>query len=118
MTREGGATMIGSATTVRFPTLVVAALLALVALLLWSDGHGARPAAAYPGLTVGIDMNLSTTSDTNGDGVFETVNLGKFERCRDVSVGQQFEVGLFVLDVQALAAFLADFEYNGSQVKV
>ena len=117
--------MIGSATTVRFPILVVATLLALVALLLWSDGHGAQPAAAYPGLTVGIDMKPSTTPDTNGDNVYELpINLSSFERCRDILPGQSFQPGqqisidVFVLDATTLSAFQADIEYDGSVVKI
>src|SRR3972149_8804020 len=125
MTREGGTTMIGSATTVRPPILVVATLLALVALLLWSDGHGAQPAAAYPGLTVGIDMKPSTPPDTNGDNVYELpITLSSFERCRDILPGQSFQPGqqisidVFALDVTTLSAFLADIEYDGSAVKI
>ena len=94
-----------------FPILLVASLLALAALLLWSDGDSAHRAAAYPGLTVGIDMNPTTTTDTNGDGVYELpIDLSTFEHCRDIlpgqpfAPGQQIDIDVFVLDATTLAA--------------
>ena len=98
--------------------LLGGAALAVLALLLWPGG-GERTARAYPGLTVGIDMNPATNTDTNGDGVYESVNLSKFERCVNLSgPGVQFYVNVFALDVVNLVAFLADVEYDGSIVKI
>src|SRR3989304_4381900 len=97
--------------------LLGGAALAVLTLLLWPGG-GERTARAYPGLTVGIDMNPATTTDTNGDGASASGDVSKFEACRDVSNGQKFKVDVFVLDVLNLAAFLADVEYSGSVVKI
>lgn len=98
--------------------LPAGAALAVLALLLWSGGGSEQIASAYPGLTVAIDMDPSTTTDVNGDGIYETVDVNTFESCVDVTSGQQFPVVVSVLDVSDLTAFLAQLEYDGSVVKV
>lgn len=107
-----------SAARIRPLLLISGVALAVVALLLWSGGGGERTARAYPGLTVAIDMDPSTTTDTNGDGVYESVDVNTFEDCVDVANGQQFDIVLSVLDVVDLNAFLADVKYDGSIVKI
>ena len=106
-----------SAARIRSLLLLTAAALAVLVLLLWSGG-GEQTALAYPGLTVAIDMDPSTTTDLDGDGVYETVDVNTFENCIDVTNGQQFNVVVSVLDVLDLTAFLADVEYDGSVVKI
>src|SRR3990172_5788847 len=96
--------------------LLGASALAILPLLLLSGGR--REPSAYPGLTVAIDMNPSTNTDTNGDGVYETVDLTKLESCVQVANGQQFNVVISVLDVLDLNAFVADVKYDGSVIKI
>ena len=98
-------------------TLIVAAL----ALLALQAGDSARPAVAghTPGLTVGIDMNASTTPDTDGDGDYDSdPPLTMFEDCISVSTLDIFTVDVFVLDVVDLAAYSIDIEYNESVVTI
>lgn len=98
--------------------LLSGAALAILALLLWAGGNGQREASAYPGLTVAIDMDSSTTNDPDANGLYETVDLNMIEDCVDVTSGQQFDILVPVLDVLDLNAFYADMEYDGSVVKI
>lgn len=110
--------MIRSQISARPLLLLTGAAVALLFLLLWSAEGLRNEATAYPGLTVGIDMNPATTTDSNGDGIYETVDLNVFEDCRSVLVGQSFNVLLFILDVTDLSAFAMDLDYNGSLVHI
>jgi len=92
------------------------ALLLLALLLVAADGR--HTAQAYPGLTVAVDMNTSTTNDPDNDGLYQSVDVAKFENCAGVGVGQQFEAEIAVLDVADLNAFSADLSYSGSVVKI
>jgi hypothetical protein len=107
----------GSAARTRPLLLLGGAALAVLALLLWSGG-GDHNARAYPGLTVAIDMDPSTTTDTNGDGIYESVDTNTFESCVDVTNGQQFNVVVSVLDVTDLTAFSTALMYDGSVVNI
>jgi hypothetical protein len=110
-----------SAARIRPLLLLSGAALAVLVLLLWSGG-GQQTARAYPGLTVGIDLDTSTTTDLDGDGIYETIDTDTFENCIDVTNGQQFDVMLFMLesepDAPDLTAFQADVEYEGSVVEI
>ena len=106
-----------SAARTRSLLLLTGAALAVLVLLLWSGGGG-QTARAYPGLTAGMDMNPATTTDTNGDGKYESVDLGVFESCRDVSLNDVITVDVFVLDVTDLVAFSANLDYNSSVVDI
>ena len=101
-----------AATRTGLVLLLSGAALALLALLLWADGGGQHEARAYPGLTVAMDMDPSTTTDLDGDGLYETVDVNTFEDCVDVTVGQQFDVVVSVLDVLDLSVFEADVDYR------
>lgn len=98
-------------------TLVVAMAMALIALFASSGGQE-QTARAYPGLTAGLDLRPATTTDSNGDGVFESVDLSQYEACRAVSVGDIFDVDVIVLDVDGLVAFAADLQYDSSILEV
>ncbi len=73
---------------------VLALIVAALALLAFQARDSAPSAVAYPGLTVGLDANPLTTTDTDGDGEFESVGLSQYENCRDVSLGASFEIDL------------------------
>lgn len=103
---------------VRPLTILLATALVALALLAFQAGDSTRSAVAYPGLTVGLDANPLTTTDTNGDGLFESVVLGQYEDCRDVSLGASFEIDLLVLDVADLVAFSSYLEFNPAILNV
>lgn len=111
--------MAGSSAKVRLLIVLLgAAALATLALMLW-PGTGQHSASGFPGLTAGIDLDPSTTTDLNGDGIYETVDVSKFEDCIGIAAaGQQFDIEIFVLDVTGLGAFDAFFQYDGSVVNV
>jgi len=96
--------------------LGLVALFVLALLLVGGDGR--QTAQAYPGLTIGIDVNPTTTTDANNDGLYETVNLTTFERCIAVAVNAEIDIDVFVLDVADLAAFSANLVYDGSVIKI
>jgi hypothetical protein len=68
---------------------------------------------------MGIDADVSTTNDGNGDGVYETLDLGLFEDCIDIpSVLGTIDIEVFVLDVDNLTAFQTDIAFPGSMVNI
>ena len=104
--------------SIRPLTILLATAVVALALLAFQAGDSAPSAVAYPGLTVGLDANPLTTTDTNGDGEFESVVLSQYEDCRDVALGASFEIDLLVLDVLDLVAFSADIEYDPAILNV
>lgn len=100
--------------SVLFGAFLVLALIALSSLV---DTN--RSAEAGPNLTIGIDADLSTTNDSNGDGVYETLDLGLFEDCIDIpTVLGTIDIEVFVMDVDSLVAFETDIAFPGSIVNI
>src|SRR3990172_4001590 len=102
--------------------LFVGAVLSVSLLLvLLSAWDGSPPANAQAATTVGIDMNPATTTDTNGDGVYDSApSTSVLEACRDgLVLNQEVTVDFFVLNVNNLISFDdAFFTYNGAVVKI
>jgi len=111
--------MIKAATGSRPAYVLFGAFLVLVLLALGSLAHTGRSAEAVHNLTIGIDANISTTNDGNGDGAYETLDLGLFEDCIDIpTVLGVVAIDVFVIDVDNLVAFDTDIAFPGSILNI
>jgi hypothetical protein len=111
--------MTKAATGSRPASVLFGALLVLALIALSSLADTDRSAEAGPNLTMGIDADVSTTNDGNGDGVYETLDLGLFEDCIDIpSVLGTIDIEVFVMDVDNLVAYETDIAFPGSIVNI
>jgi hypothetical protein len=102
------ATTAGRATPITLSLAVT--LLAILAA--WSTTLGGTASAA--GVSIGLDFN---PTGTPANGVYNPSSLPTFETCREVAIGQQVSIDVFVLDVTTLAAFEADILFDQTKVR-
>ena len=111
--------MTKAATGSRPAYVLFGAFLVLALLALGSLADTSRPAEAVHNLTIGIDADISTTNDGNGDGVYETLDLGLFEDCIDIpTLLGVVAIDVFVIDIENLVAFETDIAFPGSVLNI
>jgi hypothetical protein len=104
--------LFGAGITIVIPALAIASL--------WLADSQGKTAQANPDLTLGIDADTTTTpADSNGDGIWdEPLDWGLLEGCREVTVGQDFTIDVFVSDVTDLTAFEILLTYDPDLLSV
>lgn len=113
-------TMRNMARKVLFGAGIGIAIPALAVASVWLVGTGGKTAQANPDLALGIDANTTTTpADSNGDGIWdEPLDWGQLEGCREVALGEDFTVDVYVAEVTNLTAFDIYLQYDPTKLSV
>jgi hypothetical protein len=94
------------------PLALSAAVVVLAVLAAWSTALSPQPAGAV-GVKVGLDFD---PTGTPANGVYNPSALPVFETCREVALGQQVSIDVFVEDITTLAAFSSHILYDQTKV--
>jgi hypothetical protein len=82
---------------------IVGAFLATAILGVWIGSGGGETTQASPTLSLGVDADPTGNTATS---------LGTIQSCRQVNVGDTFDIDIWVTDVADLGAFTAWFTYD------
>jgi hypothetical protein len=96
------------------PIALALAVTLLAILAAWSTTLGTASAAPGDNVSIGLDFN---TTGTAANGVYNPLSLPAFETCREVAIGSQVSIDVFVKDVTILAAFESDILFDQTKIR-